>query len=82
MVEEVTTRNLVSAVGFVALFAFVAIGLAQQPAPVVDAPAQFHHFHLNVIEPAGSMEYFSSQYGAIKVILQGFGVGVRTDKSY
>jgi hypothetical protein len=85
VVEEVKKHGVVPAVWFVArcLFVFVALGFAQQPAPVVvDAPAQFHHFHLNVIEPAGSMEYFSSQHGAIKVILQGFGVGVRTDKSY
>jgi catechol 2,3-dioxygenase-like lactoylglutathione lyase family enzyme len=57
------------------LFFFAAAGFAQEP-------AQFHHYHLNVIEPASSMEYFSSQHGAVKVILQGFGVGARTDKSY
>jgi hypothetical protein len=86
VVEEVTKRGPASASSiarFVLLL--VAAGFAQAPsAPgsAAVAPAQFHHFHLNVIEPATSMEYFSSQHGAVKVILQGFGVGVRTDKSY
>ncbi len=73
MVEEVrksTVRSLACG-----LLVFAVLGFAQEP-------AQFHHFHLNVVEPAASMEYFSSQHGAVKVILQGFGVGVRTDKSY
>ncbi len=70
-------RGIASAMFSVArwLFLFVAAGFAQEP-------AQFHHYHLNVIEPATSMEYLSSQHGAVKVILQGFGVGARTDKSY
>ncbi|GEM_PF-1264849 len=64
------------------LILFAALAFSQQAPPTSTEPATFHHFHVNVIEPAGSMEYFSSHNGAVKVILQGFGVGVRTDKSY
>src|SRR5258708_3623143 len=58
-------------------FAFSFLG--QSPSP---EPAAFHHFHLNSPDPAGNMEYFAKNHGAIKVILQGFGVGVRIDKAY
>lgn len=48
-------------------------------APQAPEPAQFHHFHLNSVDPAANMEYFSRGRGSIKVLLQGLGVGVRMD---
>jgi hypothetical protein len=53
-----------------------------QQAPQAAEPAQFHHFHLNSVDPAANMEYFSRTHGSIKVLLQGLGVGVKVDKSY
>lgn len=43
---------------------------------------RFHHLHLKVMDPAASMNALAARVQGTRVVLQGFGVGVRRDGQY
>jgi hypothetical protein len=60
-----------------ALLAWAVVGDAQQPVAV-----RFHHFHLQVDDPAPAMNALAARVDGTRVLLPGLGVGVRSGSEY
>lgn len=45
-------------------------------------PAQFHHFHLNVINPADTVEFYRKGFGAVPIRYRNLQFALLTDRSF
>ncbi len=45
-------------------------------------PARFHHVHLNVVDPAGSLKFYADTFGAVPVKFAGVADAAFTERSF
>lgn len=66
------------------LFVLVAIGgaAATGPSRAAEESAHFHHIHLNVVDPAKTIDFYKKFFGAVPTKFRGVADAVLTDRSF